>query len=288
VRPPRLATVRLSEYARDVTSQFGEDGILEQVLETLPETDGWCVEFGAWDGKFLSNTYNLIANRGYSAVLIEGSARRFRDLQATHGGNERVHLVNAMVGITERDGLDALLAETPLPRDFDLLSIDIDGADYHVWKAVREYEPKVVIVEYNASIPTALEFVQAADLAVSHGSSIRALVALGKEKEYELVAATHGNAIFVRQRDLALFGIDDNSPEALRPPVAPAYVFQGFDGTLFFPGLTRLSWHGLPINEKRLQQLPRFLRKNPDTYSKLERALFRLYARYYTRGAPRG
>jgi len=280
--------VSLREYARDVTSQHGEDGILEQVLETLPETDGWCVEFGAWDGKFLSNTYNLVANRGYSAVLIEGSARRFRDLQATHGANERVHLLNAMVGLTARDGLDALLATTPVPRDFDLLSIDIDGADYHVWSALEAYEPKVVIVEYNASIPTDVDFVQVPDLAVSHGSSLRALVALGKRKGYELVAATDGNAIFVRERDFAVFGIEDNSPEALRPPVAPAYVFQGFDGTVFVEGFRRLSWHGLPINERRLQQLPRFLRKNPDRYSKLERVLFRLYAWYYTRGAPRG
>lgn len=278
----------LRAYARDVTSQHGEDGIIEQVLQTLPETDGWCVEFGAWDGKFLSNTYNLIANKGYSAVLIEGSRRRFRDLQATHGGNERVHLLNAMVGIGADDNLDSLLSRTPVPRDFDLLSIDIDGADYHVWKAMGHYQPKIVVIEFNASIPNEIAFVQPADITVSQGSSLSALVGLGKEKGYELVAATDGNAIFVRVRDFGRFGIDHNSPEALRPPVAPAYVFQGFDGTLFVQGLRRLSWHDLPINEKRLQQLPRYLRKNPDRYSKLQRVLFRLYARYYTRGASRG
>jgi hypothetical protein len=63
----------LSAFARNVTSQCGEDGIIERILSIMTDKDGWCVEFGAWDGKHLSNTYNLIHNKGYSAVLIESS-----------------------------------------------------------------------------------------------------------------------------------------------------------------------------------------------------------------------
>ena len=79
--------MRLLEFASNTYSQTGEDGVLGKILETLPERDLWCVEFGAWDGRHLSNTCNLIENRGYSAVLIEADAKRFRDLLADRGKN---------------------------------------------------------------------------------------------------------------------------------------------------------------------------------------------------------
>lgn len=40
-----------------------------------------------------------------------------------------------------------------IPQDFDLLLIDIDGNDLHVWKAIQQ-NPRVVIIEYNATAPT--------------------------------------------------------------------------------------------------------------------------------------
>jgi len=53
----------LLDYRKDVTSQTGEDGIIDKVFEIIGTQSKWCVEFGAYDGKFCSNTYNLI-NRG--------------------------------------------------------------------------------------------------------------------------------------------------------------------------------------------------------------------------------
>nr|VFK56242.1 MAG: hypothetical protein BECKTUN1418F_GA0071002_10832 [Candidatus Kentron sp. TUN]VFK61659.1 MAG: hypothetical protein BECKTUN1418D_GA0071000_115613 [Candidatus Kentron sp. TUN]VFK62495.1 MAG: hypothetical protein BECKTUN1418E_GA0071001_10812 [Candidatus Kentron sp. TUN] len=61
----------LLEYRRNVYSQTGEDGIIEKILDIIPRNDKWCVEFGAWDGSFLSNTRHLIEHKGFSAVLIE-------------------------------------------------------------------------------------------------------------------------------------------------------------------------------------------------------------------------
>lgn len=55
----------LNEFASNVTSQFGEDGIIEKILEVIGDANRWCVEFGASDGVYLSNTYNLIKNKGY-------------------------------------------------------------------------------------------------------------------------------------------------------------------------------------------------------------------------------
>ena len=54
----------LNSFEKKIYSQFGEDGILEEILKRLGEQniDKWCVEFGARDGISDSNTYNLINN----------------------------------------------------------------------------------------------------------------------------------------------------------------------------------------------------------------------------------
>ena len=117
----------LLERKHDVYSQTGEDGVIEAIFEVIaPGEDPWCVEFGAWDGIHLTNTRHLIESRGFSAVLIEAEAARFRELEANYRGNDRVTTLNRSVGFTAEDGLDAILRETPIPRAFDLLSIDID------------------------------------------------------------------------------------------------------------------------------------------------------------------
>ncbi len=65
------ANTWLNAFAKDVTSQNGEVGIIEKILEVIGRSSGgWCVEFGSWDGRHCSNTFSLIDQRGYSAVLI--------------------------------------------------------------------------------------------------------------------------------------------------------------------------------------------------------------------------
>ena len=183
-------TAGCSITAADVTSQNGEDGIIAKILEVLGEPRGWCVEFGAWDGRHLSNTYDLIASKGFSAVMIEGSARRCRDLQTTFKDNPRVVALTRVRRLFGRGRPGRHPRAHADSRDFDVLSIDIDGNDYHVWNAVTRYRPRVVVIEYNPTIPTAVDFVQPADMSINQGSSIAAQARLGKEKGYELVAAT--------------------------------------------------------------------------------------------------
>lgn len=47
----------LNHHAKTVTSQSGEDGIIEKILEVIKDNDNWCVEFGSWDVKACSNTF---------------------------------------------------------------------------------------------------------------------------------------------------------------------------------------------------------------------------------------
>lgn len=262
----------LLDSARNVHSQFGEDGVIEKTLQILPEKDKWCVEFGAWDGVYLSNTRNLIENAGYSAVLIEGDETRFAALKKNYAGNERVIPVHAFVGFTESDGLDAILAGLGIPSDFDFLSIDVDGNDFHIWKAMSKYRPKTVCIEFNPTIATGVRFVQRADPSVNHGSSLSSLVELAQEKDYRLVSVLPVNAFFVDAKYFPRFEIDDNRPETLRKDSRHVtHLFSGYDGTVFLQGNQQLPWHGLPIREPAVQVLPKLLRRHPDNYSKFEK-----------------
>lgn len=226
----------------------------------------------------LSNTRHLIESAGYSAVLIEGSSARAADLARNYASNERVHTKNAFVGFTATDNLDTLLADVPIPADFDFLSIDIDGNDYHIWKAMSRLRPKLIVIEFNPTIPTPVSFVQKADPNVSQGCSLLACVELGKEKGYELVCVTEFNAFFVRSEYFPLFGISDNRPETLRRSEKfVTYMFSGFDGHVYLHGCRQMPWHNIEIKPPMVQQLPDSLQRFPDSYSGMERARFKLY-----------
>jgi FkbM family methyltransferase len=250
------ASCYLLKYRKDVTSQCGEDGIIPQIFEIIGYGSKWCVEFGAWDGKHFSNTYNLIANGDWSGVLIEGSEKKFPDLVETYAGNPRAVCVRGIVQPQAgKDSLDDHLGRTPIPKAFDLLSIDIDGNDYHVWDSLTEFRPRIVIIEFNPTIPNDIVFIQDRDMSLNHSSSLLALVELGKAKGYELVCVSRWNAIFVVAEEFPKFGIARNAPDDLHFPPREGKYFQGFDGTLFHVGLHELGWaaKGIRLETQELQ-----------------------------------
>ncbi len=268
----------LLEFKDNVYSQTGEDGIIKKILNILPENDKWCVEFGAWDGIFLSNVRNLIEQSGYFAILIEGSKRKYEELSKNYSEYENVIAINTFVGFSDIDNLDEILKDTPIPENFDFLSIDVDGNDYHIWNAISKYNPKLVCIEFNPTIPTEIRFVQVADPSVNQGASLLALVELGKEKGYELVSVLPFNAFFVRSEYFPLFQIEDNSPTTLRKSLdGITYLFSGYDGKVFLHGSQILPWHGIKFKQSRIQQLPTILQKYPCNYTKMEKLLFLSY-----------
>ncbi len=269
----------LLDFKRDVHSQTGEDGIIERILEVLPCNDKWCVEFGAWDGVFLTNTRHLILSKGYSAVMIEADKAKFRELQRNYAQQgSRVISMNRFVGFSDHDNLDRILSDTPIPHDFDLLSIDIDGNDYHVWKRVEYYQPKVVVIEFNPTIPTEVEFVQEANPALNQGASLLSLVELGKEKGYELICVLPFNAFFVRKRYFHLFQLESNTPQVLRTDLsAITYMFLGYDGKLFLRGACKMPWHGMVLKESKMQPLPSCIRRYPGNYSRFKKFVFTIF-----------
>lgn len=276
----------LSDHSSNVHSQFGEDGIIREVLRLLPSCDQWCVEFGAWDGRYLSNTCRLIEEDHYSAVLIEGDPKKYSELEANFATNPGVIPFCRYVGF-ENDRLDDILSETAVPRDFDFLSIDIDGCDYHLWDSLKKYEPKVVCIEFNPTIPNGLEFVQARDFSVAQGASLDSLVALGRTKGYELVSTTRNNGIFVRSEFYPLFGIPDNSVKLLREDTTwVSQVFSSYTGELFIVGANLNPWNGIQL-DRMVRQLPKPLQEFPNGMGFLRRKMLGFWKKIFRLEHPR-
>lgn len=199
----------LNQFRKNIYSQNGEDGVIDFLCSKLNLSKGWCVEFGAWDGIHLSNTRALITEKEWSAVLIEGDQSRFQSLTKEYRENERVYPLCAFVGSSDNDPntLNQLLESTPIPEYFNLLSIDVDGNDYFIWKALTKYFPAIVVIEANSSFETNVRFIGEQNSGI--GTSAAALVELAKIKGYQLVAHT-GNCIFVREDLYPLVGLEDN------------------------------------------------------------------------------
>lgn len=180
----------LLKYSNNIYSQNGEDGIIYEILQRLGlDSDGWVCEFGAWDGKHLSNTFALV-EQGFNAVYIEGDEEKFKDLIRTKNENPNIVAINEYVS---RNNLDILLKNTDIPKKFTLLSIDIDSYDLEVWKNFELYQPIIVVIEINSSISPNIEHIHSNSLS---GNSFKSTLKIGREKGYHLVCHT-GNCIFV-------------------------------------------------------------------------------------------
>ena len=204
----------LKEFAKNVYSQNGEDGIIEEILRRLNIENGNCCELGAWDGIKFSNTYNLVEKKDWYAIYIESDEEKYKELLITAEQyinknppptkffdgmkpyrENYIYAINAKV----TDNLDIALIMGRMLPDFDILSIDVDGEDYYIWEHVgtkeRLFYPKIVIIEVNSSVPPPIEQTHDSE---HQGSSFTSMLKLGNEKGYDLVCHT-GNMIFVRK-----------------------------------------------------------------------------------------
>jgi len=113
--------------------------------------------------------------------------------------NQQTNIVplNYYVSHEKEDGLlDNILKKTEIPVDFDLLSIDIDSYDYQVWKSLKHYRPKIVIIEINSGVHPKDE-THIHDGQKYEGTGFRPTYNLGIEKGYKFVLHT-GNMFFIR------------------------------------------------------------------------------------------
>lgn len=208
-------------------SQNGEDGIILSLLSRIGVENHYIVEIGTEDGREC-NSANMILNFGWHACLIEcdpGMAQSAVGyFQDSAGGRVRV-----MHALATPENINDLLAEGGVPRQVDILSIDIDSHDYWLWQAVQIIEPRLVVIEYNASFGPALSVtipygepppLTRLQTRYYQGASLKALQRLGLRKGYQLVAGDSKgvNAFFVRQDVCETAGLHAASPAQVYRP----------------------------------------------------------------------
>ncbi|MCE5307158.1 MAG: hypothetical protein LLG20_05915 [Acidobacteriales bacterium] len=243
-QPSRSDLRRLGHFEHRVFSQNGEDGIIMEIFRRIGTTDRSFVEFGASDGSE-NNTVLLLTVCGWRGVWMDGDSdavelagRRFANEVNT--GRLRIKRTFITAG-----NIEGLFREMRVPQEFDLLSVDIDRNDYYVWKGIKDFRPRVVVIEYNPLFPPYLSWVVPYDAnamwdGTSHtGASLKALEELGSQKGYKLVGCSLAgvNAFFVRDdcvgdRFVAPFTAENHYEPA-------RYPLDYFDGNH-----RRKPWHG--------------------------------------------
>ena len=269
---------KLNFYAKNITSQHGEDGILEYIVSCLGEKIiAVACEFGAWDGITSSNTYNFWHNRNWKGILIEGDNDKFHELQKNVEG-ENIIALNRFVSVHGPDSLDELFKVHNMKPEIGILSIDIDSYDYHVWKNLSYVDSQIVVIEHNQHIPPHIEYFDP-EGCVYLKCSAKALERLGEEKGYKLICCTKVNSIFVKQ-DLFDPEIFPGMPvewlfdySELKPQV----IFTGEGGNMF-PVFSKNAGYGMKLWWRiyyRLSSLPKtkrtFRKPPPDVLSQIRK-----------------
>jgi hypothetical protein len=203
-------STRIEDYEFKVFSQWGEDGIIQYLVRNLRIGNKTFIEFGVEDFSE-SNCRFLMQKDVWSGFVIDGSEDNIARLQASDYFWR--NNLTAKTAFITRENVDSLLHESGFDRQLGILSVDIDGVDYHVLEALGAWNPAILIVEYNAifgygravSVPYAADF-QRSKRHVSnlyYGASLPAFAYLADKRGYGLVGVNSvgSNAFFVR-RDL--------------------------------------------------------------------------------------
>ena len=173
-------------------AQYNEDQFIIDLFLKKNIENGVFVEFGAWDGVHLSNC-KLLADNNWSGFFIEGDFLRFQECQKNYKNNNKIKVLNKF--IDESYTLNDLIKHNNIDK-IDVLSIDIDGKDLTELKRLKLVKPKVIIIEYNGTIPFDVE---CEDNVGGNGSSYLSINNYLSKNNYELIKFTPCNLIFIEK-----------------------------------------------------------------------------------------
>lgn len=209
----------LTRFELKAFSQNGEDGVIAEIMRRFGVTDGFFVEFGAGAG-VEANCVFLADVLGWRGLFMEAGKGAYERLGRKYHGSSRVSTTQALV---TPENVEQLFAAAGVPIEPDILSIDVDGNDYWIWRALTTYRPKLLVIEYNAGLGPEATVVQpySADAwgqTDFFGASIGSLCRLGEEKGYRLVHTELSgvNAFFIRSDLDSGFPPPESVPR--RPP----------------------------------------------------------------------
>src|SRR4051812_44796447 len=137
----------LSDSEFQVFSQWGEDGMIQKLIQHVPIAHRTFIEFGVED--FVeANCRFLMINNHWRGYVLDGAQARIGQLNKSEWLS-RYELRAACEMIT-RENINDLLQVSGFDADLGLLSIDVDGIDYWLFEALTAYSPRILVVEYNS------------------------------------------------------------------------------------------------------------------------------------------
>lgn len=195
---------KLNRHEFQVYSQHGEDGLIDIICQRLGITTGTFVEFGVGDG--LENNTTFLLAKDWKGYWIEADADSIHHIEAKFAGVLKRGQLKLKESFITAENIESLFSSLRIPDEFDLLSMDINGNDYWVWRSIVHWKPKIVVIEYNSQFPPPTRWVKPYDPkaiwdgTMYFGTSLKALELLGSDKGYTLVACNFigMNAFFVR------------------------------------------------------------------------------------------
>ncbi len=214
----------LSNASANIFTYHGEDGIIEFIFQHLPERQKIFIDIGAGDC-IKSNCAVLALHRKWTGVFIDADdsmlniGRRFYQKL----GRGKLQFIN---GFVTAENINKIIAGAGVNGAIDLLSIDIDGNDYWIWKAVDVVQPAVVVIESKVEfgdrdivVPYTKKNHHSFD-AMYNGASVEALRKLGLQKGYTLIGANvQGyNLFFIQTQKLMPPFVAAQTADLLRHP----------------------------------------------------------------------
>jgi hypothetical protein len=201
---------RLHQFEFKVFSQFGDDGIIQFLINYLDIHEKTFVEFGVTD-YIESNTRFLLMNNNWSGLVIDGSIEEVLKIKNSYYYWQ--FDLNAEQLWVTKDNIDNFIVEKGFDREIGLLHIDLDGNDYWIWDAIKSISPVIFIAEYNSvfgilpwTIPYSESFYRT-DAHYSNlywGSGLGPIYNLSKNKGFSFIGCNSAgnNAYFVRNDKL--------------------------------------------------------------------------------------
>jgi hypothetical protein len=199
--------ISLYDVEFGVSSQWGEDGIIEWLVHNLPDIPEIFIEFGVENYRE-SNTRFLLQHRNWRGLVIDGDEDNIDFIKSNQISWR--HDITSIPAFITRDNINPIISGAGFSGEIGILSIDIDGVDYWVWEAIECVNPHILIVEYNSafgdllplSVPYTADFARknAHSSGLYYGFSIRAAQYLANERGYKFVGTNKAgsNAFFIR------------------------------------------------------------------------------------------
>ena len=198
---------QINDYEFKVSSQWGEDGIIQYLINNINIQNNTFVEFGV-EKYTESNTRFLLQNNNWNGLVLDGSSENISYIK-----NDPIywkHNLKAEHAFLTAENINQIISSNGISGDIGLLSIDVDGNDYWLWEAINCISPNIVVIEFNSlfgkkekvSVPYKSNFVWTNEhfSNLYWGASLSAMEYLGEKKGYSLVGinSVSSNAFFVK------------------------------------------------------------------------------------------